>query len=83
MRVVLRCRLALSQRQTPRGGKRLADCWKTYRRRAGTQRVSRLFLAQGFVALKSYDRALEELERVRRADRDSWEALGLEAANPF
>ena len=38
---------------------------------------------QGFVALKSYDRALEELERVRRADPDSWEALGLEARIHF
>ena len=43
----------------------------------------RLFLAQGFAALKEFDRAMEQLERVRRADPDNWEALALEARIHF
>jgi len=42
-----------------------------------------MFLAQGFAALKEFDRAMELLERVRRADPDNWEAMGLEARIHF
>ena len=83
MRAVLRCRLALSQRQTPRRREEARRLLEEISKTRGHSAGSRLFLAQGFVALKSYDRALEELERVRRADPDSWEALGLEARIHF
>jgi tetratricopeptide (TPR) repeat protein len=42
-----------------------------------------LFLAHGFAALKDFERALEHVERARRADPDNWEALGLEARIRF
>ena len=83
MRVVLRCRLALSQRQTPRRREEARRLLEDISKARGHSTGSRLFLAQGFAALKSYDRALEQLERVRRADCDNWEALGLEARIHF
>lgn len=79
MRVVLRCRLALSQRQTPRRREEARALLEDMSKVRGQSAALRLFLAQGFSSLKMYDRALEELERVRRADRDNWEALGLAA----
>jgi tetratricopeptide (TPR) repeat protein len=82
-RLFLHCRLALSQ---PRSARRkeqaralLEDLAKARRQPAGL----RLFLAQGFAALKEFDRAMEQLERVRRADPDNWEAMGLEARIHF
>jgi predicted AlkP superfamily phosphohydrolase/phosphomutase/Flp pilus assembly protein TadD len=82
-RMLLRCRLALSQPRSPRQKEQaralLEGLAKARRQPPGL----RLFLAQGFAALKELDRALEQLERVRRADPDNWEALGLEARIHF
>jgi Flp pilus assembly protein TadD len=82
-RLFLRCRLALSQprssRQKEQARALLEELGKARRQSAGL----RLFLAQGFAALKEFDRAMEQLERVRRADPDNWEALGLEARIHF
>jgi predicted AlkP superfamily phosphohydrolase/phosphomutase/tetratricopeptide (TPR) repeat protein len=38
-----------------------------------------MFLATGYAALKDYPRALEFTRRVRRADRDHWQAMALAA----
>ncbi len=82
-RLFLRCRLALSQPRSTRRKEEvralLEDLAKARRQPAGL----RLFLAQSFAALKEFDRALELLERVRRADPDNWEALSLEARIHF
>ena len=82
-RLFLRCRLALSQPRSPRQKEQaralLEELAKARRQPPGL----RLFLAQGFAALKEFDRAMEQLERVRRADPDNWEALGLEARIHF
>jgi len=82
-RLFLRCRMALSQ---PRASRRkeqaralLEELGKARRQAPGL----RLFLAQGFAALKEFDRAMDQLQRVRRADPDNWEALGLEARIHF
>ncbi len=82
-RLFLRCRMALSQPRSTRRKEQaralLEDLAKARRQPPGL----RLFLAQGFAALKEFDRAMEQLERVRRADPDNWEALGLEARIHF
>jgi tetratricopeptide (TPR) repeat protein len=78
-RALLRCRLALRLRRAPR---RKEEARALLEKLAGARRQAsglRLFLGQGFAALKEYDRALEFLKGVRQADRDNWEALGLEA----
>ncbi len=82
-RTLLRCRVALAQRRAPRQKEQARILLENL---AGTRRQSaglKLFLGQGFAALKEFDRALEFLEAVRRADRDNWEALGLEARIHF
>jgi Flp pilus assembly protein TadD len=82
-RLFLRCRLVLSQprsaRQKGQARALLESLAKARRQPPGL----RLFLAQGFATLKEFDRAMEQLERVRRADPDNWEALGLEARIHF
>ncbi|MGA2155262.1 MAG: sulfotransferase [Bryobacteraceae bacterium] len=82
-RLFHRCRLALSQPRSTRSKEQaralLAELAKARRQPLGL----RLFLAQGFAALKEFDRALELLERVRRADPDNWEALALGARIHF
>jgi tetratricopeptide (TPR) repeat protein len=82
-RLFLRCRLALSQPRSTRHKEQarslLEDLGKVRRQAPGL----RLFLAQGFAALKEFDRAMEQIERVRRADPDHWEALALEARIHF
>jgi len=82
-RLFLRCRMALSQPRSTRRKEQaralLEELAKARRQPPGL----RLFLAQGFSALKEFDRAMEQLERVRRADPDNWEALGLEARIHF
>jgi predicted AlkP superfamily phosphohydrolase/phosphomutase/Flp pilus assembly protein TadD len=82
-RLFLRCRLAIDQ---PRTARRKEQARAFMEKLAKVRRQSpglRLFLAQGFAALKEFDAALEQLERVRRADPDNWEALALEARIHF
>ena len=82
-RMFLHCRLALGQLRSARRkeqARALLDGLAKPRRQSPGLR---LFLAQGFAALKDFDRALEQLERVRRADPDNWEALSLEARIHF
>ncbi len=82
-RMLLHCRLALGQRRAPqRRQEALALLEKLAKARRQPLGL-RIFLAQGFAALKEYGRALEQLARVRRADRDSVDALSLEARIHF
>jgi Flp pilus assembly protein TadD len=83
MRLVLRCRLALIECRSPRQREQALELLEQVAKSRGQSADARLFLAQGFATLKAHDRALEQLERVRRADRDNWEALGLEARIHF
>ena len=82
-RLFLRCRMALSQ---PRSSQQKEHARALLDELAKARRPSpglRMFLAQGFAALKEFDRAMELLERLRRADPDNWEALGLAARIHF
>ncbi|HUP03953.1 MAG TPA: alkaline phosphatase family protein [Bryobacteraceae bacterium] len=82
-RLVLRCRLALG---SARASRRKEAARALLLRLAQSRRQSpalRLFMAQGFTALKDYDRAFEFVRRVRRADPDNFEALALEARIHF
>jgi tetratricopeptide (TPR) repeat protein len=82
-RMFLHCRLALSQ---PRSARRKEQARALLENLAKARRQApalRLFLAQGFAAIKEFDRAVEQLQRIRRADPDNWEALGLEARIHF
>jgi tetratricopeptide (TPR) repeat protein len=83
MRLVLRCRLALTLCRSPRQREQARDLLEEIARSQGQSTDSRLFLAQGFATLKAHEQALEQLGRVRRADRDNWEALALEARIHF
>ena len=82
-RMFLRCRLVLSQPRATRRKEQaralLENLAKARRHPVGIS----LFLAQGFSALREFERALEQIERVRRADPDNWEALALEARIHF
>ncbi len=78
-RLLMRCRLALADLKKP-GRKEAA---RALLEQLAAQRAMRLplglFLAEGFALVGEHDRALECLRRVKRADRESWRALALEA----
>jgi predicted AlkP superfamily phosphohydrolase/phosphomutase/tetratricopeptide (TPR) repeat protein len=82
-RLVLRIRLELAGPRTPQAkaaARRLLEDLA-----ASAKRRSRpaLFLAQSFTTIGEHDRALEYVRRARRADRDSWQAMALEAQIHF
>ena len=81
-RLFLRARLALAQ---PRGKKREAarTLLEEIARSMGRVRQAALFLAEGFAALAEPDRALDYIKIARRADREDWRALALEARIHF
>jgi len=82
LRAILRCRLALLQCRSPHQRALARDLLEGIARSRQSP-STHLFLAQGFATIKAHDRALEQLARVRRADRDNWEALGMEATILF
>jgi len=75
-RLMLRCRVAVAQPKQKAAACQLLDELAAH---TGLRRPLALFLAQNFLALKAYDRALEFARRARRADPESWEALTVEA----
>jgi predicted AlkP superfamily phosphohydrolase/phosphomutase/Flp pilus assembly protein TadD len=82
-RLLLHCRLALSLRRAPRQKERARKLLEDLAKARRQPPALHLFLAQGFNALRDFERALEQVRRVRRADHDNWEALGLEARIHF
>jgi len=78
-RLMMRCRLALGDLRTS-ARKRFAaaalEQLASASRRAGGFAH---FLAEGFAAIGQFDRALRYIRRLRRADRDDWRAMALEA----
>jgi tetratricopeptide (TPR) repeat protein len=82
-RMFLRCRMALSQPRSARHKEQIRTLLESLAKARRQSPGLRLFLAQGFAVLKDFDRAMEQLERVRRADPDNWEALALEARIHF
>ena len=78
-RMFLRCRLILIRGRLPRQREWARGMLEQLARVRKPPLSLRLFLAEAFASLKDYDRALEFLDRVRSADRDNWEALGLAA----
>jgi predicted AlkP superfamily phosphohydrolase/phosphomutase/tetratricopeptide (TPR) repeat protein len=82
-RILMRCRLALTARRSPRRREQARALLEKLAKARRQPPGLRLFLGQGFAALKEYDRALEFLARVRQADPDNWEAPALEARIHF
>jgi tetratricopeptide (TPR) repeat protein len=78
-RLVLRVRLELAGQQTPQGQAQTRQLLEELAAAAGRRSAPALFLAQSFSAIGEYDRALEYIRRARRANRDGWEAMTLEA----
>ena len=78
-RLLARCRLALAERKSPRqrdNARALLD--RLSKRLRGGGGLA-LFLAEGYAVLGDDDRALEMAKRARRADKDDWRAIGIEA----
>lgn len=78
-RLVFRIRLELAGPRTPKAKaaarRLLEDLAASVKRRSGPA----LFLAQAFTTIGERERAMEYIRRARRADRDSWQAMALEA----
>ena len=81
-RLFLRTRVALAE---PKGKKKAAarEMLEQMAKGAGKREATALFLAEGFAAVGEDGRALEYLKHARRADPESWRALGLEARIHF
>lgn len=74
-RLVLRIRLALAEPKSPETRRLVEELAGA----AGRRAAPALFLAQSFHAIGESDRALEYIRRARRANRENWEAMALEA----
>jgi predicted AlkP superfamily phosphohydrolase/phosphomutase/tetratricopeptide (TPR) repeat protein len=78
-RLILRIRMELADPASPdaRDGTRrlIEELAKAAGRRSGPA----LFLAQVYASIGEPDRALQYIRRARRADRDGWQAMALEA----
>src|SRR5262249_38262613 len=82
-RVFLRCRLLLATRRSA-PQKQAACALLDQLSKVRNPPVSlRLFLAEGFAAVKQCDRALKLLDLVRRADPDNADALAIAARIHF
>jgi Tfp pilus assembly protein PilF len=81
-RLFLRTRIALAE---PKGKQKAAarEMLEQMAKGAGRREATALFLAEGFAAVGEDNRALEYLKHARRADPESWRALGLEARIHF
>jgi len=77
-RLHLRCQLALAGRAAEQKARARALLEELAKIR-GLPPGMRMFLAQGFASLKDDERALDQIQRVRRADPDNWHAPAVEA----
>jgi tetratricopeptide (TPR) repeat protein len=78
-RLLMRCRLALIKART--SGQKEAARALLDELSAKPSRAKALapFLAEGYMALRDHERALEFVHRARRADPEDWRAMALEA----
>jgi hypothetical protein len=76
---MMRCRLALSDVKTEPKKQAAAGVLEQLASASRRGRGPALFLAEGFAAVGDLERALQYIRRARRADRDDWRAMALEA----
>jgi predicted AlkP superfamily phosphohydrolase/phosphomutase/Flp pilus assembly protein TadD len=82
-RVFLRCRLLLARGRSARQKQAAGDLLDQLAKVRNPPISLRLFLAEGFAAMKQYDRALKLTDQVRRADPENADALGIAARIHF
>jgi predicted AlkP superfamily phosphohydrolase/phosphomutase/tetratricopeptide (TPR) repeat protein len=78
-RLLMRCRLALGNLRSPARKSAAAAVLEQLASASGRILGFSYFLAEGFAAVGQYDRALSYVRRLRRADKDDWRAMALEA----
>jgi len=78
-RLLLHCRLALSQTRTSARKSAARQLLDQVAESAGRRAGMALFLADGFASVGEDARALEFIRRARRADPENWQAIALEA----
>jgi predicted AlkP superfamily phosphohydrolase/phosphomutase/tetratricopeptide (TPR) repeat protein len=78
-RLMMRCQLALTDLKTDAKKQAAAGVLEQLASACGRGPGPALFLAEGFTAVGDLDRALRYIHRIRRADRDDWRAMALEA----
>ena len=78
-RLFLRTQLALATAETQEQKAEAAQLLEQVAAAAGPRPEPALFLAEGYTTLDKPERALEYAHLARRADRDNWQAMALEA----
>jgi predicted AlkP superfamily phosphohydrolase/phosphomutase/tetratricopeptide (TPR) repeat protein len=78
-RTLMRCRLLLGDPDRAKREYARPLLEHLARTRAARQQLA-MFLAEGFARLRDDDRALEMIARIRRGDRENWQAMTLEAS---
>ncbi|PWU12399.1 MAG: hypothetical protein C5B51_00665, partial [Terriglobia bacterium] len=78
-RLFLRTQLALSNSRTPEARASARALLEQLSGVVEPRPEFALFLAEGFAVLDQYERAFEYTKRVRRADRENWRVMALEA----
>ncbi len=77
-RVIARARLLMAQSQSPSKREAAHHLLEQLDSPRGRPEMA-FFLAMGFATLKDYPVALDYIRRVRRADKDHWQVISLEA----
>jgi Flp pilus assembly protein TadD len=75
----MKCRLGLWKPRTVAQKQAARELLDELAGQRGATREIALFLGEGYASLRDHDRALEFVRRARRADREDWQAIGLEA----
>jgi len=78
-RLLARCRLAVAERKNPRQRENARALLEELSKRSRGAGGVALFLAEAWAALGDDTRALEMARRARRADKDDWRAMAVEA----
>jgi len=78
-RLFMKCRLALRKAHTAGQKQAARELLDELAGQRGAAREIALFLAESYATLGDNERALEFVRRARRADREDWQAIGLEA----
>lgn len=82
-RIFLRCRLLLMRGRSPREKQAARTLLDQLAKTRNPQPALRLFLAEGFAALKDFPRALKLLQQIQRLDPENAEALAVSARIHF
>jgi hypothetical protein len=82
-RIMMRCRLELADLRTARRKQMAAGALEQLASMFGRRVAGAQFLAEGFLAIGDGKRAMQYVQRMKRADRDNWQAMGIEARIHF